>query len=159
MVVRPKRRKSKDNPYTLNVINNKYYIFFQDSNLKTQSIEVEQEIYEQIDKFELHDLKELNEFDRHIEHLDLLDEEINKRAIYKQTSIEETVEKNIRDEQVRTAINSLSDIQKRRIIKYYFEGKNEYEIAKEEGATHQSVHISLERAKEKLKEILKNLKI
>ena len=28
MVVRPKRRKSKDNPYTLNVINNKYYIFF-----------------------------------------------------------------------------------------------------------------------------------
>ena len=39
-----------------------------------------------------------------------------------------------------------------------FEDKTEYEIAKEENATQQSVHIGLERAKEKLKEILKNFK-
>ena len=76
----------------------------------------------------------------------------------KEEVIEEIVENNIRDEEIRKAISTLSDIQKRRIIKYYFEEKTEYEIAKEENATQQSVHIGLERAKEKLKEILKNFK-
>lgn len=159
MVVRPKRRKSKDNPYTLNIINNKYYIFFQDSKLKTQSIEVEYEVYEAMDKFELEDISQMHEFERHIEHSELIDETLNKRAINKGETVEEQVEKNILDDNIKKAINSLSDIQKRRIIKYYFEGKNEYEIAQEEGTTHQSVHIGLERAKENLKEILKNLKI
>ena len=32
--------------------------------------------------------------------------------------------------------------------------KNEYEIAKEEGVSHQAIHIGLERARKKLKEIL-----
>ena len=54
------------------------------------------------------------------------------------------------------AINELSTIQKQRIIKYYFDGKNEYEIAKEESTTHQAVNKSLKQAREKLKEILKN---
>ena len=76
----------------------------------------------------------------------------------KPLGVDEIVENSIRDEEIRKAISTLSDIQKRRIIKYYFEDKTEYEIAKEENATQQSVHIGLERAKEKLKEILKNFK-
>ena len=155
MVVRPKRRKSKDNPYTLNIINNKYYIFFQDSNLKTQSIEVEYKIFEAMDKFELEDISQMHEFERHIEHSELIDKTLNKRAIYKNQTVEEQAEKNILDDSIRNAINSLSDIQKRRIIKYYFQGKNEYEIAQEEGTTQQAINKTLNQAIAKIKEIFK----
>ena len=48
-----------------------------------------------------------------------------------------------------------SDFNLKIYIKYYFYDKNEYEIAKEEGTTHQAVNKSLKQAKEKLKEILK----
>ena len=64
----------------------------------------------------------------------------------------------LEDKLIKTAINNLSDVQKRRIIKYYFYNKTEQEIADEEGTTQPSVHIILERAKENLKKIIKNLK-
>ena len=53
------------------------------------------------------------------------------------------------------AITRLPDVQKRRIKKYYFEGKTEKQIAEEENTTQQSVHIILQRA---LKNLNKNLK-
>lgn len=77
----------------------------------------------------------------------------------KPVSLEDSVIQQSTFEELKKAINCLSEIQKRRIKKYYFDDKTEYEIAKEENATQQSVHISLERAREKIKEILKNSKI
>ena len=44
------------------------------------------------------------------------------------------------------------------IADFFKEHKNEYQIAKEEGTTQQSVHIGLDRARKKLEEILKNYK-
>lgn len=41
----PKRRKYKDNPYTIKLIDNKYFICFKDSNNKIRIIEVNKEIY------------------------------------------------------------------------------------------------------------------
>lgn len=160
MAERPKRRKHKDNPYTLEFIEekNSYRVSFKDVKGKFRRIEVNKEIYQAFDRFELDDLSELNEFDNHIEHSEVYENNLNERAMDKPLGVDEIVENNIRDEEIRKAISTLSDIQKRRIIKYYFEEKTEYEIAKEENATQQSVHIGLERAKEKLKEILKNFK-
>ena len=156
----PKRRKHKDNPYVINYneINNTYIIAFNLNN-KQQKIKVSKEIYDAFNSFELDDLKQINEYDRHIEHLEQSDIALYKKAIREEKTTEDVFDDNEEKEQLRKAIDSLSDIQKRRIIKYYFDNKNEYQIAKEEGTTHQSVHISLERAKQKLKEILKNLKI
>ena len=115
-----------------------------------------EKIYQAFNEFELEDVSQIHKYKRHIEQSELLDETLYKRSINKSIEVSEIVERNLLDKELKKAINILSDIQKRRIIKYYFESKNEYEIAKEENTTQQSVHISLSRAKEKLKEILKN---
>ena len=57
----PKRRKYKDNPYTLNTIDNHYYILFRDGQNIPRIIEVKKEVYDIFNQFELDDLKEINE--------------------------------------------------------------------------------------------------
>ena len=57
------------------------------------------------------------------------------------------------------AIKQLPEVQQRRIKKYCFEEKKEYEIAEEEGTTQQAINKSLRQARQKLKEILKNEKL
>jgi len=49
----------------------------------------------------------------------------------------------------------LSEPQRRRLLKYYFEGQTQEEIAKSENVAHQNVAESLWRAKEKLKKFFK----
>ena len=65
MAERPKRRRYKDNPYTLIYIEEKntYMVSFKDVRGNLQQIEVSEEIYKTFDKFELQDIKELNEFE------------------------------------------------------------------------------------------------
>ena len=65
---RPKRRKSKDNPYTIEERNGKYIVSFIDGEQKSIEVEVSKEIYECFDGFELDDLSQMNEYDRHTEH-------------------------------------------------------------------------------------------
>lgn len=160
MAERPKRRKHKDNPYTLEFVEekNSYRVSFKDVKGKFCRVEVNKEIYQAFDKFELEDLSELNEYDNHIEHSEVFENKLNERVVDKPLGVDEVVENKIRDEEIRKAISTLSEIQKRRIVKYFFEEKTEYEIAREENATQQSVHIALERGKAILREILKNFK-
>lgn len=77
---RPKRRKSKDNPYTLISNNNRYFVIFSDVNNKKNIVEVSEQVFYTFDKFELEDKKELNEYDRHIEHSEIYDETLLKRT-------------------------------------------------------------------------------
>ena len=42
---RLKRRKDKYNPYTLETVDNKFYVSFTDSNKIKQTVEVSQEVY------------------------------------------------------------------------------------------------------------------
>lgn len=67
MSKRPKRRKYKDNPYTLNeiTINNKYFISFRDSRVEYNNVEVSKDIYELFNYYELKDLSQMNEYDNH----------------------------------------------------------------------------------------------
>lgn len=152
-----KRRKHRDNPYNIGYDEKGYWVEFKDIKGIQYKVNISKELFDVFERFELDDLRELNEYDRHTEHFDLSDEQIYIRSKLS-NNVERTAENNIFSDSLFKAIKSLSNIQKRRIIKYFFDGKNEYEIAKEENTTHQSVHISLERAKEKLKEILKNFK-
>ena len=156
----PKRRKSKDNPYVINhnEVNNTYIVVFNCNNKKEQ-VKVSKEVYDAFNDFELTDLKQMNEVDRHYDLNEITDEYIYHKSNLKSDSIEDIVEKNIMSEKLHIAINELSESQKRRILKYFYEEKSEQEIAKNEGVSQQSVHIGIERAIENLKEILKNLKI
>jgi len=156
MVELPKRRKHKDNPYTLKIINNHYYIVFQDGVNVLRTVEVNKILFDQFYQFELDDLKELNEFDRHIEHKELSEESIHNRLSVNSESIDDLLIRESSYEELMNAINKLSNIQKRRIKMYYFDELTEYEIAKFENASQPAIHKSLTLAIENLKEILKN---
>lgn len=157
----PKKRKRKnDNPYILeSKEEGKYYIVFRDSRNVLRRISVSEDVFLLMDRFELDDIKELNEFSRHIEHLDIIDNDfvLYKRTLNKEKLISDLIEQSMDIQKLFYAINKLSNIQKGRIVKYYFEGKNENQIANEEGVSQQSVHIGLSKSLYKLKEILKSL--
>ena len=133
-----KRNKSKDNPYTLGYDENKkiYIVEFKDSKKLKQRIEINKEIYEAFDKFELEDISQIHKERKHIEH-------------------SEVVEENIMNETLKDAINKLTDVQKRRIKMYYFEDMTLNQIAQIENCSIISVKESIDTA---IKKLQKNLK-
>ena len=157
MAERPKRRKHKDNPYTLEFIEekNSYRVSFRDVKGKYRRIEVNKEIYQAFDRFELDDLSELNEFDNHIEHSEIYENNLNERAMDKPLGVADIVETMLINEELKKAINELSDIQKRRIKMYYFEDMTLEDIARIEKTSHQAVSKSIIKALAELRKILK----
>lgn len=67
MVVRPKRRKNKDNPYTLysDESNNKCSVSFKDNRGTLLDVEISIEVYNEFNEFELNDLSQMNKDDLH----------------------------------------------------------------------------------------------
>lgn len=155
-----KRNKSKDNPYTLNYddVKHVYLVEFIDSMKIKRVVEISDDVYKAFDEFELEDISQIHKFRKHIERNEVYEESLYHRASNSSISLEDQVENKLLNDELRKAINKLPEIQKRRIIKYYFDGKNEYEIATEENTTQQAVNKSLKVAKDKLKEILKKFK-
>ena len=149
----PKRRKYKDNLYTLSTIDNHYYILFRDSSNIPRIVEVKKEIYDIFNQFELDDLKELNEYDRHIEHLELTDESIYKKVINNEDGIDDLIIRNSTYDELINAINKLSNTQRRRIKMYYFDELDLKTIASIEHTSFQM--ISIKQAINNLKKILK----
>ena len=72
--------------------------------------------------------KELNEYDRHIEHSEIFENNLEARALNKQIPTDEIVENKINNEKLRDAIQELPKIQRERLKKYYFENKTFEEI-------------------------------
>ena len=68
---RPKRRKDKDNPYTLSQKEDKLFLSFRDGQGVFREIEIDTAVFNAFDRFELDDLSILNEWDRHYEHSEL----------------------------------------------------------------------------------------
>ena len=154
---RPKRRKDKYNPYTLYTKAGRYYISFVDVNNNFQKIEVSQEVFESFNKFELEDISQMNEYDRHYEHSEIYENALNRRNVSDVQSLEEYFDKAQDSENLHIAINKLPNVQKRRLKKYYFEDKTFEEISLEEGCTYQCVQRAVYRAVGKIKNILKSL--
>ena len=67
----PKRRKEKNNPYTLSVASGRFYLSFRDGMCVLHEMEIDGELYGLLNTFELEDLSYLNEWDRHIEQSEL----------------------------------------------------------------------------------------
>lgn len=153
---RPKRRKDKYNPYTLHKENERYYVSFIDSNNKFQKIEISQEVFESFNKFELEDVSQMNEYDRHLEHSEVDENTLYQKSVSSEQPLEEYFDKAQDAENLHMAISKLPDVQKCRLKKYYFEEKTFDEIAFEEGCTYQSIQRSVYRAVKKIKNILKN---
>lgn len=154
---RPKRRKKKDNPYTLNYINEEdnYVVLFKDSKGILQSVSVNEDVFKTMDRFELDDLSELNEYDNHIEHNEVYEWNISIRALNKQEELEDYIIRKSTYEDLMRAINKLPIVQQRRIKMYYFYGYTQNEIAAIDGTTIRAIQYSLRAAINNLKKILK----
>lgn len=154
----PKRRKHKDNPYTLESIEEKkiYKVSFSDLTGKKYEVDINEEVYNILDKFELEDLKELNEFDRHTEHLEQSEESLYRLSTSKQESIDDYVIRKSTYEELIVAINKLPETQKRRIKMYYFEEKTLENIGNIEHCSKVAVKHSIDDGIMNLKKFLKN---
>lgn len=153
---RPKRRKSADNPYTLQTMGidtptPRYYLSFRDSSGETQELELPQTLFEAFDQFEREDLSFLNEVDRHYEHSEQTEGTLNKRAVRVPESVEETVSRRLESEALHKAINRLPEKQRRRVLCYYFEELTYAQIAQREGCAVQVIARSVKAAEKSLK--------
>ena len=153
MVKIPVRNRSKDNPYFLGFDDDKekYIVEFIDNKKVKRKIEISNEVYEAFNKFELDDISQIHKYQRHIEHSEIYEETLNIRAINKPVTVEDIVLNNIIIEDLTKAINSLSEVQKRRIKMYYFEELTQKEIAEKEGTSIRAVQYTLNSAISQLK--------
>ena len=160
MVNRPKRRKDKDNPYSLDFKENNYVVSFKTVKNEYKEVKVSEEVFKAFDKFELEDISQLHKVDKHIdmrvidntEYMDII---LFNNTVNDEISIEEQIENKILQEELKKAILELSEVQKRRVIKYYFENKTLQKIAEEEGCSIASVKESLDSSINKLRKKLK----
>lgn len=150
MIKQLKRNKDKYNPYTIEVREEKYYVLFKDSNNVLQEISITKEVYDAFDKFELEDISQIHKIRKHIEHNEVYEETLYQRSAIESISVEDEVSTKIINEELRSAINELNEIQKRRIIKYYFYDKTYEEIAKEENCSKVAVKYSIDTAIENI---------
>lgn len=151
----PKRRKSKDNPYKIIDMGFKYIINFKDSNNTNQKVNVTHKVFKCFNEFELKDLSQMNEFDRHIEHLALKEQVLHKKMQNKQKSIEQIIIDKENKMKLYSAIQLLSIKQRRRVIQFYFYNMSKKEIAKKDNCSIRAVQYSLDIALKNLKKFLK----
>lgn len=147
----PIRKKDKDNPYELTVENEEYYVAFSDEQGVHHKERINQELYDLFDRFELEDISQLNVISRYQEHLELTEGALNQRALIQPESIEDGVYRKIIYDQLHTAIGKLPDIQRRRVLLYYFGGFTYERIAEMEGCTKMAVKFSIDIAIKKLR--------
>ena len=150
----PKRRKDKYNPYSIFESDGKYYIEFTDGQRKEHRMEISRKLYEAFDSFELDDLKHLNIVDRHIEQSEVYDITLHRRSGQAGESAENEAIRKIALEELHTAISTLPEIQKRRLVLYYFVGLTYEQIAEMEGCSFQAIAKSVTIAEKKLKKLL-----
>lgn len=151
----PKRRKDKYNPYEIYEKDGKYYVSFHNGEKEYKDLEIGKNVYEAFNTFELQDVSHMNVVDRHLEQSEIWDSSLYGRVFQKEEGVEDTVLNKLEAERLHSAIQQLSEIQRRRLMKYYFEDKNYEQIAQEEGCSFQMVAKSVKAAIRNLKKILR----
>ncbi|MBR3162121.1 MAG: hypothetical protein IKF19_05265 [Bacilli bacterium] len=150
---RPSRRKFKDNPYRLESIERKeiYIINFTDNKGIKHSIQVDKKIFDLFDESEKYENAKFFEYYKYYNH-----KNININNIRNKSSVEDHVLNKISIDELRKSLNFLPEIQKSRIIKYFFENKTYEEIGNEEGCSKMAVKYSIDIALQKLSKKFKN---
>jgi len=154
MMNNKKRRRSKDNPYKMDCLGNKYKINFK-YNGENKDIKISKELYDLFNKFELEDLSYMNKYDRHIEHLHLDEIQMYNRLKLSNKNLENEVIEDLENQDLHIAIKKLPQIQRRRIYLYYFCNMKQREIALQEKTSIRAIQYSLECALKNLKKFLK----
>ena len=157
MDIRPKRYKEYDNPYTLESVEKEelYFIRFRDDKGE-HLVTVSKEVFDVFDESEKQDNNMMVRNSRYIHKYELSDEALSNKMLNNQTSIEDKLIDDFEIQELYEAINELSEIQKRRIKKYFFEDKTFEEIAIEEECSKVAVKYTIDIALEKISKKIKN---
>ena len=150
----PNRKKDKLNPYTLSVENNTYYISFTDGQGAFHKQEINQDLYSAFDRFELDDISQINEASRHLSEMGMSEESLCHLIADSSESMGDRVYRRIMYQKLHKAIDQLPEIQRRRVLLYYFEGHTYEQIAQMEGCSKRAVKFSVDIALKKLKDYL-----
>ena len=145
----------KSIPVIIQTGDGKYYVSFRNGEKEYKDLEIGKNVYEAFNTFELQDVSHMNIVDRHLEQSEIWDSSLYERVFQKEESVEDTVLNKLEAERLHSAIQQLSEIQRRRLMKYYFEDKNYEQIAQEEGCSFQMVAKSVKAAIRNLKKILR----
>lgn len=153
----PKRRKANDNPYEIFTVGIKtdhphFFVRFTDGAGEHRCLEITEELYQALNEFELRDLSFLNEVDNHYEQSELTEASLHERAVSNQKSVEETVLQHLQSERLHSAIAQLPELQRRRLVLYYFGNYTYEQIGEMEGCTKRAVKFSIDIAIRTLKE-------
>ncbi|GHV32669.1 hypothetical protein FACS18949_04320 [Clostridia bacterium] len=133
-----------------------YHVSFTDGQAVHRETEVSRPVYLEFCRFVKQE-RNLRRWDeRHTEQSDLTDETLYNRAATPPKSVEETVFDSERNERLRQAIAELPEIQRRRFVLYHEFGLTYEQIAKMEGCSKVSAFRSVNRAEEKIRELMKN---
>lgn len=147
----PKRKKDKYNPCVLSIENDGCCISFTDGQGQTQKVEISESLYEAFDDFELEDISHLNQVSRYQEQSELTEVSLHSRAVEVPEPLEEQVYRKLLCEKLHKAIEKLPEVQRRRLMLYYFGGYTYQQIAEMEGCKHPAIMKSVAAAEKKLK--------
>ena len=117
---RPKRSKDKYNSYIIYSEKSKNIYRVSFSNIhKMENIKISKKIFDQLDEFKKEDARQIQEIKRHYEHNTITESTLNKMEVNKPEDIDEIVIKNIYNEKLAKALETLTKEQRRRILLYY----------------------------------------
>ena len=148
----PNRKKDKSNPYTLSIENNTYYISFTDGLGVFHKQEINTELYAAFNSFELDDISLMNEASRHLTEANAGEEPLGHSIADPSEPIEDRVYRRIMYQELHKAIEQLPEIQRRRILLYYFGGYTYEQIAQMENCTKRAVKFSVDAALKNLRD-------
>ncbi len=151
----PKRRKFKDNPYTIFTVGPAsdlhYYLSFVDNRGVSICMEISRQLFGAFDQFERDDLSYMNEMDNHYAGYEASHPLAQKHVLQHNESIEESIGRKL---WIDDALSKLSSKQRRRLVLYYYHGFTYEQIAEMERCTIRAVVKSIKSAERLLKNYL-----
>ncbi len=132
-----------------------YYVSFIDGNAVLHRIEINFDIYSALFELNKRDRNLTRSDERNLEHSELTDETLIRRAFEKPKGIEEIILEKEMKKLFWKAIGELTDVQRKRLLLYYDCGLTLKEIAKMESCSIRAIKYSIDIAKKKLEEKIK----
>ena len=124
-----------------------YYVAFEDGQGVHYETEVTLAVYAEFQCFVKQERNLRRSDERHIEQLGVSEGLLYQRALYPPKSVEELVFDHLLSDELRTAIQKLEKIQRRRFVLHHEFGLTFEQIAEMEGCSKMAVKHSLDKAK------------
>ena len=123
-------------------------------NGKRISVEVSPEVKEALEETDRKLRSQGRQDRRHLDLREYIDGVSDTTDIYPQEDIADLVIRMDRYNQLYSAMETLTPIQRRRVRRYFFEGLNYRKIGEMEGVGHKTIHCSVVQAIEKMRKYI-----